>query len=940
MGPQRAPGTHFELTLPAHRYIIIETLIFHASFLRPHSLHCSLCCRLKGNPPLEVPSFVFVSCSSCRDALYPSYERAGGGDDILAECLEAIETCEPQPYLDSGSLTEPAHSSGDTTKSASLAPAHAFVDAALLESGRKQDHTLKRNAVSRRHVQGHHSNSLFASPSSLAGRAVRMHHHSGDSINGKDTAEKPSLIQRILPNTVRELMKVSLAQILPSAVRLRIEARRWLPSVGSLLTGSSGSGKTAVLQEVLRLYRDTAAHARCMVRTKYCDCSKLRGKPLDAVLQELTGVFDCLERGNQKVGTLIALDNLDAICPAIGESGAGSLRDERASVMTVHVQRLMQECFQSRNSHAPCSEFMYTILCEGNRAQKSARTSDSSDSGALRPAEHVSRAFGAEEAISKALKSAVYVIASAASISSLAVELFCTDSFDHVVDIEALKGTSRFDMLMLLLEDRSIFLMREASGKEKERIIDVTEGYRLCDVATLARRIITTSYQRVTASAGLQSQKHALKAVPKLSNAADAPDIAVGSTENTPSGYSSPRSLHSSTPSALNSGNYSTNTGTSTSASRLRQRLYIGINDVLEAASQYTPIALSFGGHTRSGDVDCKITWHDIGGYERVKAQILETIKLPLIFAPLFRRSPVRLPRALLLYGPPGCGKTLLAQAAGSEFGKGFISVRGPQLLDKYIGASEKAVRDLFERAMGNGKATLLFFDEFESLAPCRGKDNTGVTDRIVNQLLTFIDGVESTMSKGNAVSSGCDGDEAENDSGNQLFIIAATSRPDLVDAALLRPGRIEKHIYVGLPDTESRRRILNSALQKLSTDDLDSVVDWMVRHEKARLMSPADWRAMVNTAFLKATHRHILQQQQILPGSDSSDSASSKSVNITDADLRAAFLETRSSMSPEDLAYYESVYSRFKSKEEIAIDKAQDKYKVPDVTNQKVALH
>jgi peroxin-1 len=136
------------------------------------------------------------------------------------------------------------------------------------------------------------------------------------------------------------------------------------------------------------------------------------------------------------------------------------------------------------------------------------------------------------------------------------------------------------------------------------------------------------------------------------------------------------------------------------------------------------------------------VAWGDIGGLHDVKAEVCDIMQTPVRFRRLFEKTPMRLPTGVLLYGPPGCGKTLLAGAVAKECGLNFISVKGPELLDKYIGASEQAVRNLFGRAAA-ATPCVLFFDEFEALAPRRGHDNTGVTDRVVNQLLTFLDGVE-----------------------------------------------------------------------------------------------------------------------------------------------------------------------------------------------------
>lgn len=154
-----------------------------------------------------------------------------------------------------------------------------------------------------------------------------------------------------------------------------------------------------------------------------------------------------------------------------------------------------------------------------------------------------------------------------------------------------------------------------------------------------------------------------------------------------------------------------------------------------------------------------------MGGLLPVKEVLQESIELPLKAPELVALAPLRLRTGVLLYGPSGCGKTHIVAAAASEFKVRLISVKGPELLNKYIGASEEAVRDLFKKAAAAAPC-VLFFDEFEALAPQRGHDNTGVTDRVVNQLLTELDGVEGL--KG-------------------VTVIAASSRPDLLDAALLR---------------------------------------------------------------------------------------------------------------------------------------------------------
>ena len=233
-----------------------------------------------------------------------------------------------------------------------------------------------------------------------------------------------------------------------------------------------------------------------------------------------------------------------------------------------------------------------------------------------------------------------------------------------------------------------------------------------------------------------------------------------------------------------------------------------------------------------------KTTFDSIGGLQETRKILLETLQYPTTYAPIFAQCPLRLRSGLLLYGYPGCGKTLLASAVAGECGLNFISVKGPEILNKYIGASEKSVRDLFERAE-SARPCVLFFDEFDSIAPKRGHDSTGVTDRVVNQLLTQMDGAEGLSG---------------------VYVLAATSRPDLIDPALLRPGRLDKSLICDLPNLADRVDILQALSKKLrvspdvlSTSDChETLLDIAHRTDG---YSGADLQAVIYNAHLEAIH-------------------------------------------------------------------------------------
>jgi peroxin-1 len=256
-------------------------------------------------------------------------------------------------------------------------------------------------------------------------------------------------------------------------------------------------------------------------------------------------------------------------------------------------------------------------------------------------------------------------------------------------------------------------------------------------------------------------------------------------------------------------------------------------DDYTSALAGFTPASL------RNVTLQSSTTkWDSIGGLHSTRQTLLETLQYPTTYAPIFAQCPLRLRSGLLLYGYPGCGKTLLASAVAGECGLNFISVKGPEILNKYIGASEKSVRDLFERAEA-ARPCVLFFDEFDSIAPKRGHDSTGVTDRVVNQLLTQMDGAEGLSG---------------------VYVLAATSRPDLIDPALLRPGRLDKSLLCDMPGLEERIDILKAVTRKLNLAPslLESDQSGENLREIARRTegySGADLQAVVYNAQLEAIH-------------------------------------------------------------------------------------
>ena len=182
------------------------------------------------------------------------------------------------------------------------------------------------------------------------------------------------------------------------------------------------------------------------------------------------------------------------------------------------------------------------------------------------------------------------------------------------------------------------------------------------------------------------------------------------------------------------------------------------------------------------------VTWKDIGGLEQIKQQLFEAVELPLRDPDALKRLGISPTRGILLYGPPGTGKTLVAKALANESKANFIAIKGPEIMSKWVGESERAIRLIFKKAK-QVAPSIIFLDELDAIAPQRGVGyDSGASERVVDQILTSLDGLESLGS---------------------VTVIAATNRPDIVDKALLRPGRFDKIVLVPVPDRDTRLEVL-----------------------------------------------------------------------------------------------------------------------------------
>ncbi|MHA1836062.1 MAG: CDC48 family AAA ATPase, partial [Candidatus Odinarchaeia archaeon] len=261
------------------------------------------------------------------------------------------------------------------------------------------------------------------------------------------------------------------------------------------------------------------------------------------------------------------------------------------------------------------------------------------------------------------------------------------------------------------------------------------------------------------------------------------------------------------------------------------ENLYVTNKDFEEALKLVEPSAL------REVMIEVpNVKWDDIGGLEEVKRELIEAVDWPLKYPDAFERIGIRPPSGILLFGPPGCGKTLLAKAIATESQANFISIRGPEIFSKWVGESEKAIREIFRKAR-TAAPSIVYFDEIDAIAPRRGiSEGTRVYESVVNQLLAEMDGIQEM--KG-------------------VIVIASTNRPDIIDPGLLRPGRFDRLILVPAPDKEARRKILEVHTSKMPLDD-DVNLDTLTNLTEG--FSGADIENLCREAGMMAVRENLKQ--------------------------------------------------------------------------------
>ncbi|GIL79879.1 hypothetical protein Vretifemale_9048 [Volvox reticuliferus] len=557
-------------------------------------------------------------------------------------------------------------------------------------------------------------------------------------------------------------------------------ARAGLPRCGGVLvTGAPGSGRSQLLKALGDIGERHPAYQAHVLHVR---CGQLAGSSHSTTTSALAALA---AEALHCAPCLLLLDDLDVICPSAAEGPEYGMQHPDGAAAAARL-----------------ADWLSALLDELAAATATAAAAAATGHS---DADTTAAAATAAE-VAAAPPPAVAVVASARDAASLHAALRRVGRLDFEVRLPTPGSVGRAAMLSAAARQRGLAV----DAGQLAAVAGAAEGFEGVDLRLLLDRAVHAALRRQ-----LRGPE---------------PRLAAGGLMAT---TRPPSEISPAAPSGQGQG-----LGLSAGSGLGRDvALAVTQEDLKEALEGFVPAAF-WGVQQASAAAGKAEGWEDVGGLEDVVASLREALLLPVRYRDLVAAAPLRLRTGALLYGPPGCGKTHVVAAAVAAVSKiapvRFLTVKGPELLNKYIGASEAAVRDLFARAAAAAPA-VLFFDEFDAIAPPRGHDSTGVTDRVVNQLLTELDGVEGLRG---------------------VVVLAATSRPDLIDAALLRPGRLDRLLFCGPPKgPEQRLAILRALSRRLN---LARDVDLRRVAEASEGMTGADLGAVLSEAQLHAINESV----------------------------------------------------------------------------------
>jgi len=556
-----------------------------------------------------------------------------------------------------------------------------------------------------------------------------------------------------------------------------------------------------------------------------------------------------------------------------GEFGVKYIRASAPEIvgsMSGESEKTLRSLFQEARRNAPCILFLDEVDAIASRRESASKEME----------RRIVAQFGS---CMDELNECVYpvlVIAATSRPDSIEPALRRAGRFDRELEIGAPDEAARYEIIRAVTKNMAL----DSESMDFSKLARKTAGYVGADIASLATMAATRAVKRIAERINDKQSNDDKKCLKNIENLGidTNPVIENNDMEKGTVGFVTDEELE--TVVALNSSKKLDLNGVSSVTGEVEEHddgrfnmvdgVSVRMEDFEYALSKMQPSAMREGFSTVPD-----VTWDNVGALESVRDELLMAVVEPIRHPEKFAALGLSTPAGVLLYGPPGCGKTLLAKAVARESGANFISVKGPELLNKFVGESERSVRRLFSRARASSPC-VVFFDELDALAPRRSSGSngsgdggsSGASERVVNQLLTELDGTDVRK---------------------HVFVIAATNRPDIIDPAMLRPGRLDKLLFVPLPSVDERASILSKcALKTPLHPDVD--LKLIASDKRCEGFSGADLSALVREAAVASLRENT--------------QGTNTQLNVTPDHFEQAFHRVFPSVAPHDAKLYQNL--------------------------------